>query len=177
MLKHAFTMAPVLAQWKSDCQIIVETDASDYALAAILSIQDTDGKVHPVAFKLWTFTGSELNYNVHDKELLAIFEAFKSWCHYLEGSTFPVDVVTDHKNLKYFATTKVLTRQQACWSEYLSNFNLIIRFWPGCFSTKPDALTRCPDLYLKEGGKSYGDVNPHNFKPIFSSSEQISASL
>ena len=62
------------------------------------------------------------------------------------------------------------------WSEYLSNFNLIIRFQPGHLSTKPDALTCHPDLYLKEGRKTYGDVNPHNFKPIFSS-EQISASL
>ena len=78
-LKQAFTMAPVLAQWKPDCQIIVETDTSDYALAAILSIQDTDSEVHPVAFKSRTFTRSELNYNVHDKELLAIYEAFKSW--------------------------------------------------------------------------------------------------
>ena len=102
-------MAPVLAQWRSDCQIIVETDASNYALAAILSIQDADSEVHPVASKSQTFTRSKLNYDVHDKELLAIYEVFKSWCHYLEGSTFPVDVVTDHKNLEYFATTKVLT--------------------------------------------------------------------
>ena len=71
--------------------------------------QDTDSEVHPVAFKSQTFTGSKLNYDVHNKELLAIFEAFKSWHHYLEGSTFPVDVITDHKNLEYFATTKVLT--------------------------------------------------------------------
>ena len=52
---NAFTTAPVLAQWKSDCQIIVETDISDYALAAILSIQDTDSEVHPVAFKFVDF--------------------------------------------------------------------------------------------------------------------------
>ena len=55
-LKCAFTMAPVLAQWELDCQIIVETDASDYALAAILSIQDADSEVHPVAFNLWIQT-------------------------------------------------------------------------------------------------------------------------
>jgi RNase H-like domain found in reverse transcriptase len=45
----------------------------------------------------------ELNYDVHDKELLAIFEAFKIWRHYLEGPTYPIDVITDHKNLEYFA--------------------------------------------------------------------------
>jgi hypothetical protein len=89
----------------------VETDASDYALAAILSlISPDDGEIHPVAFHSRTFTGPELNYDVHDKELLAIFEAFKIWRHYLEGSGTPIDMVTDHKNLEYFATTKLLTR-------------------------------------------------------------------
>ena len=77
-----------------------------------------------------TFTSSELNYDTHDKELLAIFEAFRIWRHFLEGSGTPIDVVTDHKNLEYFSTTKVLTRRQARWSEYLSQFNLIIRFRP-----------------------------------------------
>ena len=109
----------------------------------------------------------ELNYDVHGNELLAIFDTFKIWWHYLEGSTFPVDVVTDHKNLKYFSTTKILSQHQACWSEFLSGFNMVIHFCPGHLSTKPDTLTRCPNLYLKEGGKDFGKVNPSNFKPIF----------
>jgi RNase H-like domain found in reverse transcriptase len=88
----------------------VETDASDYALGAILSLFDEEGVLHPVAFHSWTFTGAELNYDVHDKELLGIFEAFQRWWHYLEGSGSPIDVVTDHKNLEYFATKKLLTR-------------------------------------------------------------------
>jgi len=110
----------------------VETDASDYALAAILSIVTKDNEVHPVAFHSRTFSAPELNYDVHDKELLAIFEAFKIWRHYLEGSASPIDVVTDYKNLEYFSTTKVLTCRQARWSEYLSQFNLVIRFRPRC---------------------------------------------
>ena len=93
--------------------MIVETDASDYAIAAIFSIILPNGEIHPVAFHSCTLTTSELNYDTHDKELLAIFEAFKKWRHYLEGSASPVDVVTDHKNLKYFSTTKLLTRRQA----------------------------------------------------------------
>ena len=59
---------------------------------------------------------------------MAIFEAFKHWQHYLEGSASLVDVVTDHKNLEYFSSSKVLTHRQACWSEYLSQFNLAIHF-------------------------------------------------
>ena len=75
--------------------MVVETNASDYALAAILSAYDAEGSLHPIAFHSQTFTSLELNYNVHDKELLAIFEAFKRWRHYLAGSAEPIDVVTD----------------------------------------------------------------------------------
>ena len=162
-------MAPVLTHWRPDLPIIVGTDASDYALAAILSIQEANGDIHPIAFHSRTFSATELNYDVHDKELLAIFDAFKIWRHYLEGSTFPVDVVTDHKNLKYFSTTKIPSWHQAHWSKFLSRFNMVICFRPGCLSTKPDTLTHHPNLCLKEGGKDFSKVNPSNFKPIFSS--------
>ena len=90
--------------------LIVETDASDYALAAILpTISPTDGEIHLITFHSRTFTPPELNYDIHDKELLTIFEAFKIWHHHLEGSLTLVNVVTDHKNLEYFSTTKLLT--------------------------------------------------------------------
>jgi hypothetical protein len=124
-------------------QIIVKTDALDYALVAILSIHTTDSDTHPVAFHSHSFNSVELNYDTHDKELLAIFEAFKHWHQYLEGSRTPVDVVTDHTNLEYyFSTTKLLTCQQARWLEFLSQFNMVIHFCPRKLSTKPNALTR-----------------------------------
>jgi len=120
----------------------VETETSDYALTAILSIINKENEVHPVAFHSHTFTVAELNYDIHDKELLAIFKVFKIWQHYLEGLAYSIDIITDHKNLEYFSTTKILTWRQAQWSEYLSQFNLVIRFHPGHLSTKLDALTR-----------------------------------
>ena len=78
-LKKAFTTAPVLTHWILDTQITVKTDASDYVLAAVLSITTSNGEIHPIAFHSRTFSTPELNYDVHDKELLMIFEAFKSW--------------------------------------------------------------------------------------------------
>ena len=87
----------------------METNASDYALAAILSIVNEDNEVHLVVFHSHTFTAAELNYAIHNKELLAIFKAFKIWWHYLKGLAYPIDVVIDYKNLEYFSTTKVLT--------------------------------------------------------------------
>ena len=87
----------------------METDASDYTLTTILSIVNKNNEVYPVVFHSHTFTVAELNYNTYDKELLAIFKAFKIWRHYLEGSAYSINVVTDHKNLEYFSTTKILT--------------------------------------------------------------------
>ena len=90
----------------------METDTLDYALIAILSTVNKENEVYPVAFHSHTFTTVELNYDTYDKELLAIFEAFKIWWHYLEGLAYPIDVVTDYNNLEYFSTTKVLIWRQ-----------------------------------------------------------------
>ena len=140
-LKHAFTTAPVLVHYVPDWPLLVETNASDYAIAAILSQWEPDGEVHPIAFFSWTLQAAELNYDVHDKELLAIFSAFKAWRHYLEGTPVLVNVATDHKNLEYFSTMKLLTWCQAHWSEFLSQFNMVIHFRPGHLGAKPDSLT------------------------------------
>jgi hypothetical protein len=75
-LKKAFTTAPILMHWMPNGPLIVETDALDYTIAGILSIVCLDSEVHPVAFYSRTLTPPELNYNAHDKELLAIHEAF-----------------------------------------------------------------------------------------------------
>jgi len=154
----------------------VETDALNYALTAILSIVNENNEVYSVTFHSHTFTAVELNYDTHDKELLAIFEAFKIWQHYLEGLAYPINIVTDYKNLEYFSTTKVLTQRQAQWSKYLSWFNLVIRFCPGCLGTKLHTLTRRWDVYPKKGNTDYATVNPYNFKPIFTQ-EQLVASI
>ena len=88
----------------------------------------------------------------------------------------PIDIVTDHQNLQYFSTTKILMCRQAPWSEFLSTFNLIMHFCPGKLGTKPNTLTRQWDVYSKEGNSNYATVNPQNYPPVFTS-EQLAASL
>ena len=78
-LKQAFISAPILMHWVLDIQLVVETNVSDYALAAILFIMTKNNEIYPIAFHSQTFSTPELNYDVHDKELLAIFKAFKIW--------------------------------------------------------------------------------------------------
>ena len=87
----------------------MKTDTLNYALAEILSIVNEENEVYLVVFHSCIFTTTKLNYNMHDKELPAIFEAFKIWQHYLEDLAYPIDVVMDCKNLEYFSTIKVLT--------------------------------------------------------------------
>ena len=117
---------------------IVETDASDYVLTTIISSWTPDSEIHHIAFHSHSFNPAEINYDTHDKELLVIFEAFKHWCQYLEGSRSPINTITDHKNLEYFATTKILTCQQAHWPEFLLQFNMVIHFHPGKLGAKHD---------------------------------------
>jgi hypothetical protein len=132
--------------------------------------------MHPVAFYSLTLSGAELDYDIHDKEVLAIFKVFKNWWHYLKSPHHMIDIITNHKNLEYFSSTKVLTCCQACWSEYLSAFTMIICFQPGKLGEKPDTLTQCADYYLKRGDRDYMLANLQNICPVFMQ-EQLATSL
>jgi len=93
--------------------VIIETDTSDFALGAVLSQRDGENRLHPVEFHSRKFQPAEINYEIHDKELLAVVDTFKHWQPYCEGAMHQVQVVSDHQNLEYFTTTKVLNRRQA----------------------------------------------------------------
>jgi len=95
---------------------MIETDASDFVIGAVLSQRDNDNRLHPVVFHSRKFQPAEVNYDIHDKELLAIVNAFKHCSRYGEGAEHPIQVFTDHHNLEYFTTTKVLNRRQARWA-------------------------------------------------------------
>jgi len=82
----------------------LETDASNFTLGAILSQIGGDEKLHPIAFHLRKFSATEINYEIDDKELLAIVDSSKKWRQFLEGTQHPIIVYIDHKNLEYFMT-------------------------------------------------------------------------
>jgi RNase H-like domain found in reverse transcriptase len=121
-----FISAPVLTHYKSSCPLVIETDALDHALAAILAQVEPNREIHLATYLSWTFLDTKLTYDTNDKELMAIYESFKAWRHYLEGTEVPIDVVADHKHLEYFCTTQILSRRQARWSTFLSGFNWLL---------------------------------------------------
>ena len=107
-LKQRFCEELILKNHDAEKETILETDASDHSVGACMSQRSADGKLHPVAYYSRKFTPAELNYDVQDKELLAIVQAFQHWRVYLEGSQYPVKVIMDHKNLTNFTTSKIL---------------------------------------------------------------------
>ena len=132
--------------------MIIETDASDFAIEAVLSQQNNENRLHPVAFHSRKFQPAEINYEIYDKELLAIVDVFKHWRRYCEGATHQIQVFSDHQNLEYFTTTKVLNRRQARWAQELAGIDFRIYYRPGTQNGKPDALSRRPEYRPERGG-------------------------
>jgi len=145
LLKKTVTEGPVLAHFDRTKKSYLETDSSDYVNSGVLSQYGEDGLLHPVAFFSKNLNPAECNYEIYDKELLAIVKCFEQWRPELEATGIPVSVFTDHKSLEYFMTTKKLTRRQARWAELLSEFNFVITYRPGKQNEKADALTRRPN--------------------------------
>ena len=143
----------------------METDASDFALGCVLS-QFKNKRLHAVAFHSRKLSDAERNYEIHDKELLAILEAFKEWPHYLVGTKDPITVYTDHQNLQNFLTTKVWNRRQIRWVQQLANYNFKIVYRPGKREGKPDALSRRPEYRPEDGAtdREQSILKPDHFR-------------
>ena len=111
-LKEWFTKEPVLAALDIDKKMRMEVDASDYAMGGVLLIECEDRLWRPVAFLSKSLNETERNYEIHDKEMLAIVRGLEVWRHLLEGAQTKFKIWTDHKNLEYFMKAQKLNRRQ-----------------------------------------------------------------
>ena len=143
-LKQAVSSAPILRHFDRSREAILETDSSDYVNGGVLSQYDDDGVLHPVAFYSKNLNPAECNYEIYDKELLAIVKCLEAWRPELEATEIPIKIFTDHKALEHFMETKELTRRQVRWALFLSDFNFRIQYQTGARNAKADALTRQP---------------------------------
>jgi len=143
-LKKPFTMVPILSHFYPGRKTVVEMEASDFALECVLSQYQGRG-LHPVAFHSRKLNSVERNYEIHDRKLLAIMEAFKQWKIYLWGEKEPVTVYTYHQNLQSFLNKKVWNQRQIRWAQELTNSNFKIVYGPGSRDGKPEALSRRPE--------------------------------
>lgn len=146
-LKHAMSTAPVLATPKPGLPFVVTTDASDFAIGAVLSQEDPESKVaHPICFMSKKLSDAERRWPTHEQELFAVVHALQTWKHYLWGAQFKV--YTDHRSLLYLYTQPKNSARQVRWIELLADFDVgnKLYYQEGKSNVVADALSRRPDL-------------------------------
>ena len=141
-LKRLFINAPILAMWQENRPTVLETDASGWATGGCLFQYNETGHLNPIAYFSKKLSPIECNYDIHDKELLAIIRCLEELRGELMGLESPFVTLTDHKNLQYFMTSKKLVERQIRWSQFLSEFKFKLKFRAGKHGPVPDALSR-----------------------------------
>lgn len=144
-LKQAMVSAPVLAHADPYKPWIVQTDASGFAIGAVLSQEQQDGTVRPVAYWSHKLGKAPRNYSATERELMAIVEATRHWRAHLHGSPYPVQLLSDHKPLVYLNGKAELGQRLSKWLELLCDFTFEIKYVKGKDNGAADALSRRAD--------------------------------
>ncbi|MBW0477512.1 hypothetical protein O181_017227 [Austropuccinia psidii MF-1] len=168
-LKESFTISPILSHFDPSLPTIVETDASDYALGAVLS-QSSDSEKHPIAFDSRKLLPAELNSEIHDTELLGIVWPLKCWRALLLSLSSSFKALTNHSSLEYFMSSKILNFHQGRLAEIFSEFHFSITYLPGRLATLWDALSR-RDNIDPERGEEFISKNSMNYQKIIKQAE------
>jgi len=127
-LKKRLITSPNLLHPYITKPFIVECDASNYVIGAVLSQRDKDNNLHLVVYYSRSLLNAEINYTITDKELLAIRDAFIAWRHLLLGAKYQITVYTDHRNLIYTLGGKFANQRQHRWYLFFQKYNFIVKY-------------------------------------------------
>ena len=150
-LKTIMCRKPILRQPNYDDPFFLLTDASAYGVGAVLSQEgETNPRskkpfLHPIAYYSSTFIPAERNYDIYERELLAVLKSLEHWRPHLAATEKPVTVLTDHANLAFWKNPKKVNRRVARWFATLQDYHLRIKHVPGKQHAAPDMLSRRPD--------------------------------
>ncbi len=166
-LKKSLSETAHLRILNSTCKKILETNASNFAVDTCL-YQIKDEQQRLIAYQFRKLSEPEKRYEVHNKELLAIVKALQDWRPYVADTEKPIQIYTDHKNLRNFATTKQLNWWQICWAEQLVNYKFQIHYKKSNENGEADALSRQSDH--KEMKKIHAKILSEDNKEILTKS-------
>jgi hypothetical protein len=144
-LKHCFTSYPVLRNPNPNKHYILDTDASAFTVGTALQ-QDFKDRRHPITYFSKSLLPAERNYDIYDRELLAIIYMLKANRHLLLGTKYLILIRTDHNNLQYFKSPQKIIPRQAQWHEFLQDYHFELTHFPGRSNTIADLLSRRNDL-------------------------------
>ena len=174
-LKEAMITEPILQHFNPEQPVTIKMDASDYTIGAICSQPNEKGILHPKAYYSRKLKDSEHNYDIHDKELLAIVDALRKWDTYCKTMGPKITILTDHKNLEHSKTMKDLNLRQARWGEQLANYDFTIRYGPGKIAGKPDILLRESGDSPWEGANTTETISLQIDKELLNEIQTLSA--
>jgi hypothetical protein len=162
LLKEKFCQEPILKVYNPSLPTRVEVDASEFATGSILSQKHLEGLWHPIAYRSSSMSKEEHNYEIYNQEMLGCIRALEDWRHYLEGISF--EIVTNHKNIEWWASMRDLNRRQARWTLYLSCFSFKITYRKGELM-QADALSRFSKDQVsdKEDNRQVQVLKPEHF--------------
>ena len=171
-LIHTVLTNPSLLQPDPTKPFFIQVDASAFATGTILTQKDHQGKHAAMGFHSQTFSDAECNYNVHDRELLTLMRGLNHWHHFLVGTSTPITIYTDHKNLKYYRHPQHINCRVARYIPRLADYNYTLFHLPG-ENNKADALSQQPDLQSGTDDNDKALVLPPSLFARASSSSSI----
>ncbi|KAK9401689.1 hypothetical protein NXF25_010045 [Crotalus adamanteus] len=164
-LKGLFAREPILIHPDPGRPFVVQADASDVAIGAILLQRNTDGLLQPCAYTSKKFTDTERRWAVWEKEAFAVKWALSTWRHLLEGAQHPFEVWTDHQNLAVLQTPRRLAPKHVRWAQYFQRFKFHLKVVPGGKNFLADALSRLPQYNSKREQVIHAIIPPYNPGP------------
>jgi len=153
----------------------IEIDASNLAIDACFS-QEHEGMWHPMAYLSRKLLLAEQNYDVHDKELLAIVASLESWRVYTKESS-KLTILTNHKNLVHFTTIKQLNRRQVRWSKRLGQYKFKIQYILGKDNGRADALSKRSDHIKTKKSFNHNILKVNNDESLLANKYELNATL
>ncbi|KAI0999434.1 hypothetical protein K3495_g8763 [Podosphaera aphanis] len=163
-LKELFVTARILALFDPELKTVLETDCSGWAMGVCLSQWDSPGKLRPIGYFSKKLSPCECNYDIHDKELLAIVCAVEFWPSELMSLKHKLEILTDHKNLQYFSTKRTLSERQIRWKSILDSLpDIKLHYRPGKEASWPDALSRLEQDTPKDLGDPVSNIGSNYY--------------
>ncbi len=149
-MKRRMTETSILCHFDQTCDFILEIDSFDYVNDEVLFQYDDEDVLHSIVFYSKNMSSAECNYEIYDKKLLIIIQAFEHWQLELKLIDISIKMFINHQALISLMKDKKLSQRQMHWVQKLADFNFKIMYWSDKQNIKIDALTRWADFMSRD---------------------------